>query len=98
MTPAIEATDVTKVYRRFAHRRQFATLKSALLRGTVLRDLHPDETFAAVKDVSFTVRKGTTYGDHRPQRVGQEHRAQAGGRHHQADRGHGHGATAASRR
>ena len=62
MSLAIEATDVTKIYRRFAHRRQFATLKSALLRGTVLRDLHPDETFAAVNDVSFKVPKGTTYG------------------------------------
>jgi ABC-type polysaccharide/polyol phosphate transport system ATPase subunit len=59
---AIEATDVTKIYRRFANRRQFATLKSALLKGTVLRDLHPDETFAAVSDVSFKVRKGVTYG------------------------------------
>jgi len=59
---AIEATNVTKIYRRFANRRQFATLKSALLKGTVLRDLHPDETFAAVSDVSFKVRKGITYG------------------------------------
>jgi ABC-type polysaccharide/polyol phosphate transport system ATPase subunit len=62
MSLAIEATDVTKIYRRFANRRQFATLKSALLKGTVLRDLHPDETFAAVKDVSFKVPKGITYG------------------------------------
>jgi ABC-type polysaccharide/polyol phosphate transport system ATPase subunit len=59
---AIEASGVTKVYRRFAHRRQFATLKSALLKGTVLRDLRPGETFAAVRDVSFTVPAGTTYG------------------------------------
>src|SRR5512138_1532474 len=59
---AIEATDVTKIYRRFAQRRQFATLKSALLKGTVMRDLRPDETFAAVSDVSFKVRKGITYG------------------------------------
>jgi ABC-type polysaccharide/polyol phosphate transport system ATPase subunit len=59
---AIEATDVTKIYRRFANRRQFATLKSALLKGTILRDLHPDETFAAVRDVSFKVPKGVTYG------------------------------------
>ncbi len=62
MTPAIEATNVTKIYRRFAHRRQFATLKSALLRGTVLRDLRPDETFPAVRGVSFKVPKGSTYG------------------------------------
>jgi ABC-type polysaccharide/polyol phosphate transport system ATPase subunit len=62
MTHAIEATNVTKIYRRFAHRRQFATLKSALLRGTVLRDLRPDETFAAVRNVSFKVPRGSTYG------------------------------------
>lgn len=59
---AIEASGVTKVYRRFANRRQFATLKSALLRGTLLRDLKPDETFAAVRNVSFKVPRGTTYG------------------------------------
>jgi len=59
---AIEATGVTKVYRRFGNRRQFATLKSALLSGTVLRDLRPDETFAAVKNVSFRVKTGATYG------------------------------------
>lgn len=59
---AIEANGVTKIYRRFAQRRQFATLKSALLTGTVLRDLQPNETFAAVKNVSFKVKKGTTYG------------------------------------
>jgi ABC-type polysaccharide/polyol phosphate transport system ATPase subunit len=62
MTPAIDVTNVTKVYRRFAHRHQFATLKSALLRGTVLRDLRPDETFSAVRGVSFKVPKGCTYG------------------------------------
>ena len=59
---AIEASGVTKVYRRFTGRRQFATLKSALLRGTVLRDLHPAGTFAAVRNVSFTVPQGATYG------------------------------------
>jgi len=59
---AIEATGVTKVYRRFGNRRQFATLKSALLSGTVLRDLRPDETFAAVSNVSFRVKSGATYG------------------------------------
>ncbi len=59
---AIEASGVTKIYRRFTGRRQFATLKSALLRGTVLRDLHPAGTFAAVRNVSFTVPQGATYG------------------------------------
>ena len=59
---AIEASGVTKVYRRYSGRRQFATLKSALLRGTVLRDLHPAGTFAAVRNVSFKVPQGATYG------------------------------------
>jgi ABC-type polysaccharide/polyol phosphate transport system ATPase subunit len=60
--PAIDVSGVTKVYRRFSNRRQFATLKSALLKGTLLRDLRPDETFAAVRNVSFRVPAGTTYG------------------------------------
>jgi ABC-type polysaccharide/polyol phosphate transport system ATPase subunit len=59
---AIDASNVTKIYRRFSGRRQFATLKSALLGGSVLRDLHPAGTFAAVRNVSFTVPQGTTYG------------------------------------
>ncbi|HOC17289.1 MAG TPA: ABC transporter ATP-binding protein [Vicinamibacterales bacterium] len=59
---AIEATGVSKVYRRFGNRRQFATLKSALLTGTLLRDLRPEETFPAVRGVSFRVPRGSTYG------------------------------------
>jgi len=59
---AIEARDVTKVYRRYSHRRQFATLKSALISGSLVRDLRPDETFTALKGVSFTVPTGATYG------------------------------------
>ncbi len=59
---AIEARDVTKVYRRYAQRKQFATLKSALLKGSLIRDLQPDETFPALKGVSFNVPKGTTFG------------------------------------
>ena len=59
---AIDATGVSKIYRKFGNRRQFATLKSALLTGTLLRDLRPEETFPAVRGVSFRVRKGTTYG------------------------------------
>ena len=62
MTSAIEAVDVTKVYRRYAHKRQFATLKSALLSRSLIRDLRPDETFHALRGVSFSVPKGATYG------------------------------------
>ena len=62
MKPAIDVVNVSKVYRRYARRRQFATLKSALLDGSLLGDLKPDETFQALKNVSFSVPKGCTYG------------------------------------
>ena len=59
---AIVARDVSKRYRRFAHRNQFRTLKSALLTGSVLSDLRPDETFTALDGISFEVPRGTTFG------------------------------------
>jgi ABC-type polysaccharide/polyol phosphate transport system ATPase subunit len=59
---AIELVNVSKVYRRFSHRRQFATLKSALLSRSLIRDLSPDETFPAVRNVTFNVPKGQTLG------------------------------------
>ena len=59
---AIEVLNASKVYRRYSRRRQFATLKSALLSGSLIRDLNPDETFAAVEDVTFTVPRGRTLG------------------------------------
>src|SRR3954465_8508427 len=59
---AIEARDVHKMYRRYGRRKQFATLKSALLTGSVLRDLHPDAVFEALKGVSFDVAKAKTFG------------------------------------
>src|SRR5256884_319747 len=61
MTPAITLTNVTKVYRRYGGK-QFATLKSALLQRSILRDLQPSETFPALTDVSLAVPKGSTYG------------------------------------
>ena len=61
MTPAIELTNVSKIYRRYGGR-QFATLKSALLQRSILRDLQASETFPALTDVSFSVPKGCTYG------------------------------------
>jgi ABC-type polysaccharide/polyol phosphate transport system ATPase subunit len=59
---AIELSHVSKIYQRYSRRRQFATLKSALLSGSLIRDLRPDDTFAAVRDVSFTVPAGRTLG------------------------------------
>jgi len=61
MTPAIELTNVTKIYRRFGGK-QFATLKSALLQRSILRDLSPSETFPALRGVSFQVPPGQTIG------------------------------------
>jgi ABC-type polysaccharide/polyol phosphate transport system ATPase subunit len=58
---AIELADVSKVYRRYSGR-HFATLKSALLQRSILRDLQPDETFPALKNVSFAVAEGSTFG------------------------------------
>ena len=62
MTPAIDVVNVSKVYRRYAQKKQFATLKSAILSGSLLGDLKPDETFQALRGVSFQVPKGCTYG------------------------------------
>jgi ABC-type polysaccharide/polyol phosphate transport system ATPase subunit len=61
VTSAIELLNVSKIYRRYSGRR-FATLKSALLKRSLLRDLRPDEAFVALKDVSFNVAKGSTVG------------------------------------
>ena len=60
--PAIRAEGVTKLYRRHAHRNQLRTLKSALLTGSLLSDLRPEDTFTALEDVSFEVRRGSTFG------------------------------------
>ena len=59
---AIEVVHASKVYRRYSRKRQFRTLKSALLSGNLIRDLKPDETFPAIRDVSFTVPAGQTLG------------------------------------
>ncbi len=58
---AIELVNVTKIYRKYARRKQFATLKSALLKGSLIQDLQPEETFPALQGVSFNVPAGRTY-------------------------------------
>src|SRR6202162_5109926 len=58
---AIELVNASKIYRRYSGR-QFATLKSALLQRSILRELRPSETFPALTGVSFSVPKGSTYG------------------------------------
>jgi ABC-type polysaccharide/polyol phosphate transport system ATPase subunit len=57
---AIEVVDVHKAYRRYGRRKQFATLKSALLSGKLLDQ--PDEVFQALRGVSFDVEAGRTFG------------------------------------
>ena len=59
---AIEARDVYKVYRRSSRRKQFATLKSAFLSGSLARDLGTADVFEALKGVSFDVAAGRTFG------------------------------------
>jgi ABC-type polysaccharide/polyol phosphate transport system ATPase subunit len=61
VTPAIELKDVSKIYRRYSSHK-FATLKSALLQRSILRDLSPTEMFPALQHVSFTVAPGRTFG------------------------------------
>ena len=62
MANAIELTNVSKVYRRYSRKRQFATLKSALLSRSLVRDLNPEETFPAVQDVTYNLPSGRTLG------------------------------------
>ena len=59
---AIEVDGVEKVYRRYGRRKHFATLKSALLSGGLGRELQPDETFHALRGVTFNVEAGRTFG------------------------------------
>jgi len=58
---AITLEHVSKVYRRYSGR-HFATLKSAILQRSVLRELRPNEVLQALSDVSFTVPRGSTFG------------------------------------
>ena len=59
---AIDVRDLHKVYKRYGRRKNFGTLKSALLGGRILSDLKPDATFEALKGVSMTVHAGRTVG------------------------------------
>jgi len=60
MTPAIHVEHLTKSYARYAVRRQFATLKGALLGGKLHRELARATVFTALADVSFEVPPGST--------------------------------------
>jgi ABC-type polysaccharide/polyol phosphate transport system ATPase subunit len=60
MTYAIALDRVSKSYRLWGRRSQFATLKSALLRRDL--KLAPEATVPAVRDVSFAVDRGEAFG------------------------------------
>jgi ABC-type polysaccharide/polyol phosphate transport system ATPase subunit len=57
---AIALDDVSKDYRLWGRRSQFATLKSALLKRDV--KLAPDAAVAALRNVSFAVDRGEAFG------------------------------------
>jgi len=59
---AVEARDLSKVYRRWGRTRAFGTLKSALLGRGFGKVLEPSETVSALSAVSFDVRRGETFG------------------------------------
>ena len=59
---AISARDLTKVYRKYLHKNQFKTLKSAIVSGSLIRDLSSSELFTALDHVSFDIPRGCTYG------------------------------------
>ena len=61
MGTAVRISDVSKVYQRYSHRKQFRTLKSALLKGNLIQELRPDETFTALSGVTFNIREGATF-------------------------------------
>src|SRR5262249_10115741 len=60
--PAVVVEGLSKAYRRMAPGFQLRTLKSALLEGSLVRGLSADEAITAVRDVSFTVKKGEAFG------------------------------------
>jgi ABC-type polysaccharide/polyol phosphate transport system ATPase subunit len=59
---AVDVENVTKLYKKFAHKRQFQTLKSALLGGNFFESLNPREAFAALKNVNCGVAQGSMFG------------------------------------
>jgi ABC-type polysaccharide/polyol phosphate transport system ATPase subunit len=59
---AVEIENVSKLYKRSAHKRQFQTLKSAMLGGNLFETITPKEAYAALQNVSCTVPKGSMLG------------------------------------
>ncbi len=60
--PALEVSDLTKLYRRAAPGDHLKTLKSALLEGTLTRGLAREDAIVALDGVSFSVPRGEAFG------------------------------------
>lgn len=61
-SPAIRVEGLTKLYRRMAPGAKLATLKSALTRGNLVRDLSPEEAITALDGIDFQVGRGEAFG------------------------------------
>ena len=61
-TPAITVENLTKLYRRSIPGDRFRTLKSALVGGSLTRDLRKEDAIAALEGVDFTVGRGEAFG------------------------------------
>ena len=60
--PVVRVRDVVKLYRRSSAGHQLRTLKSALLEGSLVRDIKDEEAIHAVKPLSFDVGRGEAVG------------------------------------
>lgn len=58
----IRLDNVSKVYKRFSQRHRFATLKSAMVKGTLFKDLNPDLYFPALQNINLSIEEGKTVG------------------------------------
>lgn len=58
----IRLENVSKVYKRFSQRHRFATLKSAIIKGTLFKDLNPDLYFPALQNINLSIEEGKTIG------------------------------------
>src|SRR5262245_60792364 len=59
---SVEVENVSKLYKKFAHKKQFQTLKSALLGGNLFETLNPMESFSALKNINCTIANGSMFG------------------------------------
>ncbi len=58
----IRLENVSKIYKRFSQRHRFATLKSAIIKGTLFKDINPDLYFPALQNINLSIEEGKTVG------------------------------------